>query len=368
MRVGHVPARDPQRPVKRFRRTRFLDPEILRGLFGLTPRACWSRLQRGRSPFAPTFPDRRPNLPRASLPGRPLSREPYLRPTPQCDCHAPEIVAVADELRRGAASDWEYAEAVYNFTTHSVVHAMEGAPRGVVDTLRSGYGLCYDKVLLFMALARAGGLQARCCRLRFEFSEDMAIDRAPWVQILSRLGECLDTRNDRRVQDLAVAWQKVTGLVQEVIEERLAQSKIDGRPFTLETAEGPHPLAEVNVGDVWIPVDPSTDDAECAYYGLPLQRFGYLPGALRMVRGSISTRLEAPTFGVRPYLTRLLVCSLARGAVDELNRSLEEARRRGQRILDDVGLAEYMSRHRRFYVPVEGLSALGITLPPHPTA
>ena len=68
MRVGHVPARDPQRPVKRFRRTRFLDPEILRGLFGLTPRACWSRLQRGRSPFAPTFPDRRPNLPRIAAP------------------------------------------------------------------------------------------------------------------------------------------------------------------------------------------------------------------------------------------------------------------------------------------------------------
>ena len=351
--------------MKRFELLRSLGPDVWCGFFALTPRAYWGRLRTGRSPFAPTFPDRHRHLPKASLDGRGLSREEYLRPTWRCDCHAPEIVAVADDLRRGAATDWDYAQAVFDFTAKEITHALEGPPRGVVDTLRRGYGLCFEKVLLFIALARAGGLPARYCRLRVELTADD--DLAPWAQIPARLAEILETKSDPRLREVAAAWRGLIRLVQGTIQARVAQSMSEGRPFTLERTEGPHPIAEVNVGGVWIPVDPSPGDAEAAFYGLPLERFGYLPMLLRLVRGSISARIESPTRNLRVHALRLLFCVLARGALDCINLSVEESCQRGNKILEEVGRAEYIRKHRRFYVPVEGVSTLGITLPPYPT-
>ncbi|MBI4590194.1 MAG: transglutaminase family protein [Candidatus Rokubacteria bacterium] len=130
----------------------------------LTPGAYWSRLRQGRSLLSPTLYDCRRSLRRASLDGRPLSRELYLRPTPHADCHAAEVVALADELWGRTGSDWQYAQAAYDFVRNEIASAFEPVPRrGVVGTLQAGFGVCLDKLNLFVALARSGGIPARYC-------------------------------------------------------------------------------------------------------------------------------------------------------------------------------------------------------------
>jgi hypothetical protein len=120
-----------------------------------------------------------------------------------------------------------------------------------------------------------------------------------------------------------------------------------------------HPMAEVKIDAFWIPVDPGSDDAESAAAGLPLPRLGYDPILLRGFKGSVMARSEAYPIGTLYWLSRLLLCILARGIIDHVNRYFAKTRATGEQILAEVGHEEYIRRLRRFYVPVPGATEAG---------
>ena len=85
----------------------------------------------------------------------------YLRPTFLCESQAPEIIAMANKLGAFPKTDRQYVEACFDFVKRKVQFTFFQPLVGAVKTLRSGRGICLDKVSLFIALCRAGGIPAR---------------------------------------------------------------------------------------------------------------------------------------------------------------------------------------------------------------
>lgn len=331
-----------RRPIPTADLLRVLGPVLGPGLL-LTPKAYWSRIRAGRSPFAPTLYERRRTLPRASLAGRVLPQEPYLRPTAGCDSHAPELVALADELRRGSGSSWEYAQAVYDFVRNEIAFAIEpGSHRGAVRTLEIGCGICIDKLNLLVALARAGGIQARYCTVD-DLSPPEADGVAPQIEWLDQFSEALGLAPDWRLRKIG------TGL------RRLARLRTQAAPAD-------RLIAELKIDDAWIPAHAGLGDAEAAALGLPLPRLGYDPVTLWGYTGTVRYRSEEVPVGRSHWIMRRLLCLLARGALDYVNYLLEQRRAHGRQVLAEVGPAEYIRRTRRFYVPVPAAVTLGLSL------
>jgi len=91
---------------------------------------------------------------------RSLSAEPYLRPTRYCDCRAPEVAALANELGAFRKSDLEFAETAFQFAKEKTT--LEIRPiLPVEETLRRGSGTCFELISVFIALCRAAGIRAR---------------------------------------------------------------------------------------------------------------------------------------------------------------------------------------------------------------
>lgn len=340
-----------RRPIPTAELLHALGPAFGLGLL-LTPKAYWSRVREGRSPFAPTLYERRRTLPRVSLEGRVLSQEPYLRPTAYCDSHAPEVIVLTDELRHCFRGDWEYAQAVYDFVRNEIAFAFEPPPRrGVVGTLEAGCGICLDKLNLLVALARAGGIPARYCTVG-NISLFEAGGVLPQAEVFSRFFEELGAKTDWRLK-------KISARLRQLVKRR-EKALFAGRSFDVRL----HPFAELKVGGFWIPADPFLGDAEAAALSLPLPYLGYDPLILRGVTGSVISRSEEVPIGRSYWIVRRLLGLLTRGALDYVNHTLEKGRAHGRQILAEVGKAEYIRRMRRFYVPVPGAVKLGLSLLP----
>ena len=106
-------------------------------------------------------PERRYELP-DYRPGMRYSRssERYLRPTRYCNCRAPEVVALANELGAFRKPDLEFAEAAFAFAKEMTT--LEIRPLlPVEETLRLGTGTCFELITVFIALCRAAGIRAR---------------------------------------------------------------------------------------------------------------------------------------------------------------------------------------------------------------
>ena len=84
----------------------------------------------------------------------------YLRPTRYCNSHAPEVIALADQLGVYRKSDWDFAEASFEFVKRNI--DIEMVPLdGVEHTLHRGTGTCLHRVALLVALCRAAGIKTR---------------------------------------------------------------------------------------------------------------------------------------------------------------------------------------------------------------
>ena len=89
-----------------------------------------------------------------------LSKTRYLRPTRTCNCRAPEVVALANQLGAFQKSDREFAEAAFSFAKEKMT--LEIRPiQPVEETLRLGTGTCFELITVFIALCRVAGIPAR---------------------------------------------------------------------------------------------------------------------------------------------------------------------------------------------------------------
>lgn len=299
---------------------------------GLSMAYC-SEFRAGQGPFSKTLEVRRRVLPQASLEGRALSQEPYLRPTLYCDSHAPEVVALADELRQGARNDWEYAQAIYNFVCSKIIFTIVPLPgRGVVETLEVGCGTCLDKLNVLVALARAGGIPARFCFVDAPFS----------------------TTHMERVEPDHAGRSEAPG----ADADRHRGLEMPWRQRQL------HPYAELEIGNFWIPADPTLDDEGAAGLGQPLPRLGYDSLMLQDLAGGMIDRKEEIPAEHPVWIARRFFCRHTCGSLQQcLNLAYEELRTRGGQILKKDGRDEYIRQTRRFYMPLPGVTELDVAPP-----
>ena len=88
------------------------------------------------------------------------SDEKYLRPTRYCNPRAPEVIALANSLGAFEKSEYEFAQAAFEFAKEKM--DLEILPiDGVGETLRRGTGTCFQLISVFIALCRAAGIKAR---------------------------------------------------------------------------------------------------------------------------------------------------------------------------------------------------------------
>ena len=327
-----------------------LGPAFGPAIVFLSLKAYWSRIKQGRSPFSPTLIKKRQILPKASLEGRALSQEPYLRPVPYCDSHSPEVIAVADRFRQNTKSDWEYACAIYDYVRNEIVMALEpAAPGGVAGTLEAGYGICLDKSCALVALARAGGIPARFCKMGNIAFRD-AESAPPDIRDLVHFVETLESSKDWSLRKIGA------GLMRR-LKQHLKSAGYGNAPVV-----GLHPVVEFKFGNTWIMADPGRGDSEAIASGLPLPRLGYDPMLMLGYTGTVIYRSETVPVGKSYWLVRRIMCMLARGAADVVNNQLEEKRKEGERILSEIEKTDYIRGMRWRYVPLPSTVELGVPL------
>lgn len=305
----------------------------------LSVEAYAQRIRTGRGVLAPTYASRQRTLRRANLAGRTLGREPFLRPTRFADSHAPEIVALADEFRANARSDSEYASAIFEFVSNDIAMCHDFPPRsGVVGLLERGFGTCNEKLNLFIALARAGGIPARYCTIGVDLSRGGVLsllgEEDGVFGVLTHLSRrFVAAHRDARATRIASFNLWCASQFRRVLKARV-------RDGTLHPARNQwtHFVAELRLGDGWIAADPTFGDDDCAASKWPLQRFGYEPLILGRFMGmTITGRHEE--MPVRRHLGVLWLAHVcvSRGFLDHINEFCEAERCRGRELLDRAG-------------------------------
>jgi len=221
------------------------------------------------------------------------SDEKYLRPTLYCNCQAPEIIALANQLGAYKKSEYEFAQAAFEFAKRKII--LEFVPLdGVVETLRRGTGTCLHKISIFIALCRAAGIQAR-----YKFFALTMLDE--WAQ---------PALNNA---PLMKKWYDVMG-------------------FFLLHGEG-----EIYVDGKWIPGDVGAEPERQASVWLPVTKLGEdsigiwlfpIPGTI-IQRESIPLGLRLPS--------KVLMNRLVPNSVAGLNNGIIEQIEKGKKIIKEAG-------------------------------
>jgi hypothetical protein len=84
----------------------------------------------------------------------------YLGPSPYIESRHPKIRALAKEITAEKETDWDKAEAIYDYVRENVEYK-NGDLKGALAALRDGDGDCEELSSLFIALCRAAGIPAR---------------------------------------------------------------------------------------------------------------------------------------------------------------------------------------------------------------
>ena len=231
----------------------------------------------------------------------------YLRPTRFCESNAPEIRALAEELREKNKSDEEFVQAAFNWVKNNKYLVFKPIG-GALQTLKTKGGVCLDQLSLLIAIARAGGIPARY-----------------------RLYGLAPTQE---LYNLMVAPNPI---IRETYE-------------ALGFLDAMHGEAELMVDGRWIHGDPTFSDELSAGTGIPISELGGEPGWRVRVKKSADIRFEGFPILVRRFATPLFL--LLRNTVDEINKTLDELREKGRRILETIGVEEYNRRKKRTFKPV----------------
>ena len=292
-------------------------PAVLSAAAQLSFEAYSKRLREGRNPFSPTFAQPLRTLPRVAVEGRTLSQEPFLRPTRDADCHAPEVLALAAQLGAGDRGDRQYAEAIFDYVSNRFDTCFDmSTRRGVVGTMERGFGTCVEKLNLFVALARAGGIPARYGTLG-------AGDAGLVSMMLDDVGrfgiwfpkKLRDDPGDPRAKRIASFALRLLARFRRVFGSRRRG------PRDQDEVPWEHYVAELLIEGRWIPADPTYSDGDCAALHIPPQGIGHEPFLMMRVMGMrINGRMESvPSTSWSRYLGGIALYCLGRGYFDQLN-------------------------------------------------
>jgi len=226
----------------------------------------------------------------------------YLRPTLYCNCRAPEIIALANKLGAFKKSDYEFAEAAFEFAKRNLI--LEILPMDdVSDTLRRGTGTCLHINSVFAALCRAAGIKARY-RL---FAA---------VESQSMYEEIYDSMMRR--------WYDALGY------------------FSLEGE------IEVYIDGKWLPAHAGPTPERQAAMGVPITKFGESSMGLwfKPIPGTMFVTESLP-YGIGMITKALML--LAPKTVERINVNILKQIEKGRRILEEMGEENYDRETRKKY-------------------
>lgn len=220
------------------------------------------------------------------------SNEKYLRPTRLCNPWEPEVIALANWLGSYEKSNYEFAQAAFEFTKERMY--LEIMPLdGVAETIQRGTGTCFQLISVFIALCRAAGIHARYKMYATNMLQ-------AWREVM------IDA------DPLAKRWYDALGY------------------FTIE-GEG-----EAFVDGRWqvAHVGPTAERQAAA--GIPITRFGEdALGIWFFARPGTIMRLESVPFGLAR--SSRLLHQIAPGSMERINISVVNQTRRGEEILRAAG-------------------------------
>ncbi len=231
----------------------------------------------------------------------PVRDEKYLRPTRLCEYDAPEIRVLAKKLGAYDKDPMEYAKSIYYFVKNHK-YLIFKPMRGALGVLKTKGGVCLDQMSLLIALARAGGIRARFRLYAFTASQEL---------------------DDILLKD--------NPILRETYE-------------MLGFLDSLHGCAELYIDGKWIQLDPTFSDELEAGMGLPVTEFGEEPAwRTRIPERDI-------VFEGFPVLVRSLLIGMAfllRETVDGINKKLNDIRKEGMNILDEMGKEEYNEKKKK---------------------
>ena len=222
-----------------------------------------------------------------------ISEEKYLRPTLFCNCQAPEIIALANQLGAYQKTDQEFAEAAFEFAKRKII--LEQTPiDDVPQILQRGTGTCLHKISVFIALCRTAGIPARYKFFALTLLDNWAapaLDHAPLLK----------------------QWSDAMG-------------------YFLVHGEG-----EVLIDGNWITADVGAEPERQASSWMPITKLGEsgkglwlfpIPGSI-IIRESIPLGLGIPS--------RILMNHLVPNSVAGINIGILEQIEKGKKIIEEAG-------------------------------
>lgn len=233
------------------------------------------------------------------------SNERYLRPTYLCNPLEPEIIAMANKLGAYKKSDMEYGENVFKFV-NGMIRIDFSPPKTAVECLKRGHGTCIDKLNLFNALCRAGGIKSRYRLYSFQGIEalyNIYISADPLVQ------KWVDTLNF----------------------------------FVL------HGSAETYIDGEWLISDVSADFYHAPPHKIPIPHFGENPADLWIKPTENLWTPEGLPIGFRFFMS--LPFMMFHGTGRAINSNILSNYKKGVELLKDINLDKYDKEIRKTYRP-----------------
>jgi hypothetical protein len=231
------------------------------------------------------------------------SDEKYLRPVRLCESNSPEIIAMANHLGVKKLSKRDYAEKVFDFVKNNI-RTRSVPVLGAVETLKRGYGSCFDSSGLFITLCRCGGIKSRYK-----------------IYLHQEPPEGIST-------------------LKEVVDEKLLDSAAIMAAF--------YTVTEVNINGKWLECEVDSPPELDAFWNVPIIQFGEKVGTSKgwiphnvVYLEKLPLRVIIPTNIMMKLLKGILEGSIA----DKTDEDFEI----GKKKLEKIGRKEYDKKARRQY-------------------
>jgi hypothetical protein len=238
------------------------------------------------------------------------SKDPYLRPTHSIQSDAPEIIALANSLGAYQKSDWDYANAAFEWVRDKVAYGID-PDSTALGALKSGKGQCISKMNLLAALYKCGGLPTR-------FRMDtIGVEQ----QAVELFGSALS-------REIRMVYDSLYDIITNVFPHQMLEVQIEGRWVAADPVAPPEIACVLNYPITKLGDDPSKTWA--AKYG---GEFFYIDSYPFIFMAVIQLFfMFLPSF-----------CKM-------VNDGYKEASQRGRDILKEAGGVEaYNARFERTY-------------------